>query len=247
MRIGFTLVACGLPLALAQAQSAPRDLRMRPPRPFPWSAQWRLLDPAPFSARVAPDGRVGFDDHAVTDASAGVEQALPPSAFGPFDPVGGAIDRAGQTIEVPLFTVGFRFDLTDLAMRRRGEDPYRVEKQQLLARTFDVRWAMATEARRRLLWRALRELPDELAFLWSDPSHSSRRKRAAIAKLWCEADSEERGTDILPAGQEARAIIEQFVRTRLPLSSHDHFTVEELEAAHAQCPAAFAPYRIDSP
>src|SRR5262245_29679609 len=42
-----------------------------------------------------------------------------------------------------------RFDLTDLAMRAHGQDPYRVEKQRLYEETAEQRWGEARAAARR--------------------------------------------------------------------------------------------------
>lgn len=206
---------------------------------IPARAQKRLWDRGPFSAEVHDDGRVSFTDHAVREVEAGVDGALNPASFGPYDPTN-AVERAPNQRFIGTF--GFKFDIGDAVMRLHREDPYRIEKQRFLARTFETRFAMALEARRRALLRALEELPTDLARIWNDHGRPAVARRATIATLWCEADIATKGHDERTGGDEARAIIADFVRRTIPLQSPEHFTEDELVAVEARCHARFRPY-----
>lgn len=211
---------------------------------IPARAQKRLWDRGPFSAHVQPDGRVAFTDHPVREVEAGADGALNPASFGAYDPTN-AVERAPNPRI--LATFGFKFDIGDAVMRMHGEDPYRIQKQRFLARTFETRFAMALVARRRALLRALDELPADLQRIWSDRKSTAATKRATLATLWCEADIATKGHDERTGGDEARAIIADFVRRTIPKDSPERFTDDELAALETHCHARFRPYDAPSP
>ena len=130
-------------------------------------------------------------------------------------------------------------DLTDIYMRWVGQDPYRRAKARFLTATFDLRMKMASRHQGALVRRSLRDLPARLDELWSDSSRPAVEKRQVLFSLWSEAGDDE-------AGSSARAIIERFIRERLPRGTPDAFTDAEL-ARFGDAPAApparrFAPY-----
>ncbi|GAB4113098.1 MAG: hypothetical protein OHK0013_48720 [Sandaracinaceae bacterium] len=143
-----------------------------------------------FTARIAPDGAVSFSDRDAIQA----DEML----------------QGGPA----------RFDLTDLAMRGAGQDPYAAEREWFMEQTEEVRARLETEARAREREAALRGVPGRLASIWnSDLPASVRRRR--IFRMWDECDEEGDGLVV------RRQVIE-FVRAQVPANSPDAFTVEEL-------------------
>lgn len=108
----------------------------------------------------------------------------------------------------------FRFDLTDVAMRSRGEDPYRHEKQKFLAHTVALRDRLVREADQRRRTQSLAELPDHLASIWFDVSKPVDARRAELHRLWREAATTD--NELRESGNAARAIIEAFIRAHVP-------------------------------
>lgn len=143
-----------------------------------------------FTARIAPDGSVTFSDR-------GAVQADEMLQGGPG-----------------------RFDLTDLAMSARGQDPYAAEREWFMERTEAVRARLEAEARAREREAALRGIPGRLAAIWNRDQPAFVRRRA-IFRVWDECSEEGDGLDV------RRQVIE-FVRTQIPRNSPDAFTAEEL-------------------
>ncbi|MFH0902257.1 MAG: hypothetical protein V2A73_16615 [Pseudomonadota bacterium] len=150
-----------------------------------------------FVATIERDGRVRFEDR-----------------------------PAFQAHWMPL-GVRVTFDLTDLAYRLRGLDPYRCEKADFIEDTKTRRDAMADEDQRRRAREALRKLPGALAELWKSPDLSTTQKRRVLFDLWDEC-AESGPAWLVHAGKEARAIILGFVRARLLQGSDEAFTENEL-------------------
>jgi hypothetical protein len=132
--------------------------------------------------------------------------------------------------------VAMRFDLTDMVMRWRGEDPYRYEKAKFLAATFDERMKMRAAHDAERMRGALLDLPRRLAAIWRRPMPASERRRI-LFDLWDQCDE---GED----GASARAIIVAFVRARLPAGTSDAFSSEELATLNGArtTQARFEPY-----
>ncbi|MBI5480914.1 MAG: hypothetical protein HY906_18795 [Deltaproteobacteria bacterium] len=133
--------------------------------------------------------------------------------------------------------VALVFDVNDMIMRARGEDPYSYEKRKFLAATWDLRMRMRVVADAARLRTALHRLPEHLEAVWRDPRRSAADRRRMLYLLWEECD------DRAPGGAQARATIEGFVRHRLPPGSADAYTAAELAALNADRTPAFAPYR----
>jgi hypothetical protein len=134
------------------------------------------------------------------------------------------------------------FDLTDIAMRGKKQDPYRYEKEKFMELTAKLRGELQTRARRDRLENSLAVLPEHLAEVWRDTSRTARERRNAIYYLWRDAA----GTDdeVGQAGRKARATIESFIRARLPEGSDDQFTDDELRRFNGrQSAIKFEPYK----
>ena len=161
-----------------------------------------------FSAKIAMDGRVTFDDHSIRD----------------FKGLSGG------------------FDLTDLAMKGRKQDPYRYEKEKFMDNTSKLRGELTTRARKSQLESSLAALPDHLEQVWSDAYRSARERRGVLYAMWREAAGSD--DDVGAAGRKARATIEAFIRARLPEGSQDAYTDDELRRFNARAGAMkFEPYK----
>jgi hypothetical protein len=134
-----------------------------------------------------------------------------------------------------LVGVGGLADLTDIYMRHFHQDPYRRAKARFLVATQDLRAKMAARAHAAYLRTSLAELPARLGALWDDPERVAVEKRLIFWLLWSEATEGD-------AGAAARAIIERFIRERLPRGSPDGYTDEELVRYRQSSRGAFAPY-----
>ncbi len=133
------------------------------------------------------------------------------------------------------------FDLTDIAMRGKKEDPYRHEKKKFMAATAELREKLAREARQQEIDNSLAGLPSHLEAIWAERSRSARERRRSLFMLWKEAAATE--DERAKAGADAQAIIEKWIRARLPEGSEDAFTVEELDNYNRSSRVRFAPYR----
>jgi hypothetical protein len=132
------------------------------------------------------------------------------------------------------------FDINDMMMRGKKQDPYRAEKQKFMAATAEKRAELQKRAREAELRGALGQLPAHLSSVWSDGRLNAHQRRDVLYQMWREAASGEDDTG--RAGAEARAIIEQFIRARLPAGSTDAFTADELTAYNRPGRPKFAPY-----
>jgi hypothetical protein len=133
--------------------------------------------------------------------------------------------------------VALVFDVNDMIMRARGEDPYSYEKRKFLAATWDLRMRMRVVTDAERMRTALHQLPDYLEAVWRDQRRAASARRHVLYLLWEECD------DRTPGGAQARATIEAFVRRRLPAGSASAFTVAELARLNGAGPRPFAPYR----
>ncbi|MBN2358442.1 MAG: hypothetical protein JXR83_03255 [Deltaproteobacteria bacterium] len=130
------------------------------------------------------------------------------------------------------------FDLTEIAMRAAGDDPYATEKRCFLIETEPLRERLRSQHLALRERRALDRLQAHLCQVWGAVERPAVDRRATLFRLWDEcADSE--------SGRTAREIIEAFVRERLPAGSADGFAAAELLALNARRTSAmlFAPYR----
>ena len=160
-----------------------------------------------FTARIAPDGAVSFSDRDAVQA----DEML----------------QGGPA----------RFDLTDMAMRGAGQDPYAAEREWFMEHTEEVRARLETEARSRERDAALRGVPGRLAAIWNREQPAFVRRRA-IFRMWDDCDEEGDGLNV------RRQVIE-FIRTQIPQTSADAFTTQELLQLNARRDSTmeFDPYR----
>jgi hypothetical protein len=159
-----------------------------------------------FSAHIASDGQVSFDNKSIRD----------------FKGLSGG------------------FDVTDLIMRGRHEDPYRYQKEKFMHATEALRTKLAQSALRDRQRASLDGLPSHLERIWRAP-RSAKERRALLFALWKETLTSD--AEMIDAAKEARGLIEEFVRQRLPAGSEDGFTDEELERYNRGSSIKFTPYR----
>lgn len=168
---------------------------------------WHYDGPS-FSAKIALDGSVDFDNHVIRD----------------FKGLSGG------------------FDVTDLMMKGRHQDPYRYEKEKFLESTAKLRAQLSRAARQARLESSLAALPSHLEQIWGDVSRSPRERRQELYAIWREAAGSD--DEVGAAGRKARATVEAFIRERLPEGSQDAYTDDELRRYNARAGAIrFQPYK----
>jgi hypothetical protein len=102
-----------------------------------------------------------------------------------------------------------RFDITDLIMRRRGEDPYRVEKNWFLEGTAEFRQELFERWRAKQTLLALRKLRRRLLHISEDGTLSDQQKSAHVIAMFQDTPNDD-------AGAAARGAIAEFVADRMP-------------------------------
>lgn len=140
---------------------------------------------------------------------------------------------------------GATFDLTDLVMRRHGEDPYRYEKHKVMTHTFAQRARMREVSDRLTMRAALDELPLRLFGVWTRKEWSAALRRRVLFELWDEC-AEDDNALVTAGAAEARLTILQFIRANLPEGSADSYPKEELAALNGRREswARFDPYPL---
>jgi hypothetical protein len=196
------------------------------------------VDEGAFVARVAPDGRVSFDDR----SSIGVRVHIPDRSDLKRwlrDPLNESESNDG----LPPPLIEGRFEMTDLVMRAVGQDPYSARKMALLDRTRDERMAMALTENRARLRAALLRTPANLDRLWRAPGSSLAAKRRLLFTLWDEC-AEAGSDEVVATARAVRATIEAFIRRRLPSGSGDAYGTDEIAELNRRrtSRARFAPY-----
>lgn len=101
------------------------------------------------------------------------------------------------------------FDMTDLIMRRRGEDPYRVEKRWFLEGTEGLRDELLERWIAKQTIIALRKLRGRLLRISEDGTLSDRQRAERVIAMFRDTSDDK-------AGAEARRTIEEFVANRMP-------------------------------
>ena len=143
--------------------------------------------------------------------------------------------RASQT--------SLSYDLTDTAMRRRGKDPYAMEKVRFLRAT--RAWRAGLRRRARLRWRRqyFARVPQRLRALWGRRDLPMARKRQLLFALWDECLEPGR-SPLRVKAQQARWMILRFVQRHLPPGSAQAYTRAELKRFNARRRGRvpFAPY-----
>ena len=110
---------------------------------------------------------------------------------------------------IPVF--GGNFDLSHVAMRGHGDDPYAAHKQQMLDATRDERAAALEQQRRAKLADAARVMTANLARMWAATPDPARHQ--ALFEMWDECA--ETGDDAaIAAGAAARTAVIRFIHDR---------------------------------
>jgi len=102
-----------------------------------------------------------------------------------------------------------RFDVADAIMRRRGEDPYRVEKNWFLEGTEEFRQELFERWQAKQTILAIRKLRVQLLRLFENEALSGNEKAARVIALFQDTSDDE-------AGALARNTITEFVADRMP-------------------------------
>lgn len=102
-----------------------------------------------------------------------------------------------------------RFDVADAIMRRRGEDPYRVEKNWFLDGTEEFRQELFERWQAKQTLVAIRKLRVRLFRISENDSLTGNEKAARIIALFKDTSDDE-------AGASARNAITEFVADRMP-------------------------------
>ena len=105
--------------------------------------------------------------------------------------------------------VTVRFDITDAIMRRRGEDPYRVEKNWFLEGTEEFRQELFERWQAKQTLVAIRKLRIRLFRISENEALSGSEKAAHVIALFEDTSEDE-------AGASARTAIAEFVADRMP-------------------------------
>ncbi|MGB8329874.1 MAG: hypothetical protein WCE62_07085 [Polyangiales bacterium] len=101
------------------------------------------------------------------------------------------------------------FDLTDMVLRRHGEDPYRVEKRWFLESTEALREDLLEVWRAKLERRALLKLRGRLLRVFEDETLTAPQKVARIVAMFRDAADDDTGV-------AARTAIAEFVAQSMP-------------------------------
>ena len=151
-------------------------------------------------------------------------------------------DKPSVGFELPIITGG-SFELTDLAMRMAGEDPYSARKLDLLDRTRPERMQMAATERSSNLKDAALRTPATLEGIWRGPGDLAGKRRLLFT-LWDEC-AETGSAEVLASARAVRASIVAFIRRRLPRGSRAGYSDRELDTLNARRTSRerFAPYR----
>lgn len=138
----------------------------------------------------------------------------------------------------------FSFDLTDLAMRGKKQDPYAAEKRRFLEFSDKVRSDLKQKAFEEQQRSAVSHLADELSTIWNS-SRSAAARRREIYEKWADCTDDKNDS----IGRKGRHTVEDFIRGHLPASSPDAFTSEELAhiASERQGLPQFDPYGTGTP
>lgn len=101
------------------------------------------------------------------------------------------------------------FDISDLMMRRRGEDPYRVEKDWFLEGTAEFRQELFERWKAKQTLLALRKLRIRLLHISEDESLTLGQKSDRVIAMFQDTADDE-------AGASARNTITEFIAERMP-------------------------------
>jgi hypothetical protein len=147
----------------------------------------------------------------------------------------------GQTATVPI--LGGGFDITDAFMRRKKVDPYASRKLAYLDSTRDERVQIGNRYRKDQLAKSTELMQKQLDVVWASNA-TMQAKKQALFELW-EDCAESGDAAVVEGGRAARMLVVGFISAKLPRSSADAFTGNELAALNGKrhAKAAFDPYQ----
>jgi hypothetical protein len=212
-----------------------------------------------FTANVAPDGSVKIKN----SRNLNVHLALPgrktigrgitdwyESNNGQFgagkqtlaDKVAGSVDKGDRSKTAVVPVAGGGFDVGDMLMRKKGQDPYAARKLAYLDATRDERVEIGTKHRAEQLAQAAKLMKKNLDRMWTQITDTAARKQA-LFELWDEC-AETGDAQVIEAGRQARKLVVGFIRAHLPAGSATAYTAAELAAfaRRKHSHEEFAPY-----
>lgn len=186
-----------------------------------------------FTAHVERDGSVRFEDRSNVRPGAGTDDGAMTHGVDPSTIRDrGSIGKGG---------VGGRMDATDFVMKRKGMDPRGYEKQKFLDETRDQRAELGKQHRSAQLSRAAVLMRSNIQRLWARTADPVERKQV-LFELWDECE-ESGDPETVASGQQARAVVTSFIRSRL--HGADAYSATELAQLNVRrrSAARFAPYQ----
>jgi hypothetical protein len=160
----------------------------------------------------------------------------------------GGLAFLARSVRYDAPAVALRFDVTDVAMRRRKQDPYAAAKLAFVNETRPFRMALRRAWQDRVAQAYLAQLPGRLLALWTRAGLPAPARRALLHALWEEC-LEAAPDPASQRAQQARWMILQFVRNHLPRGSAQGFTDAELTQYRRQRggQVPFDPYGVVAP
>jgi len=136
-----------------------------------------------------------------------------------------------------------RFDLTDMAMRHIGQDPYAAVKRNIADETREQRICMAKKAQVRRLAEALNQIGAKVRGIARKSDLSPIERRRAAFEIWdeCVEGSADLTADY---GEKARSIILSAIRDLFPAGTDLGYSTSELLTLNERRTSRrrFAPY-----
>jgi len=132
------------------------------------------------------------------------------------------------------------FDITDLIMKSKNEDPYRHEKKRFMEATDKLRGEIAARDRAEKLRSSLASLPANLDSVWGDRRRSAKSRRSELCAIWSDVSTSD--DDMGNAGAAARRIVEAYIRRNLPEGSDEAYPEEEMATCSRRAKSRFSPY-----
>jgi hypothetical protein len=230
------LVAVGMFAMTGVAEAADGGLREQQPQARPRSAPGALLGPLPAGKRGSDvDGERQYRLTARPDGGAFYDSP----EFSATVAADGTGTFHDHRLRYSPPDAAATFDLSDEFAREFGHGTqYRYQKANFLAATFRERTEMAAHAHSVRVQASLDDIPSRLDALWSNTRYRRRERRRIIFLLWAEADLSTR------QGHSAQAVIESWIRKRLPPASPGAYSQAELDTLSHERPdlPRFAPY-----
>ena len=147
----------------------------------------------------------------------------------------GFTDRPGFDVDLAHGSAGF--DITDAIMGSAGQDPYAAEREFFMERAEETIARLESRARTEAATHSLSGVRTRCRTIWEDATMPAAARRRALFDLWDElADGDE--------GAPARQAVVAYIRSAIPSSSAESFTMMELARMNANRQSAerFDPY-----